>query len=393
MALGALGVSALGTGLGSLLGSSIAGEPELGFRDVAQTSTVTQLNPQQLQQILNDLTQAEQTGRGDISSGVAQALGFLTGDTGVAGRQQAIQEATRRAIADGGIDIIGEPVRDLFSGRNPGLEPIYDAIQNNLSSIVDFSGDSPKLVGDAQSRIERMLQTNPASKGVSLGVQRGVVSNAMKDINNVLANPEIQENFRRFASQAGQQAETQLRETNPELFSTESSTVVSDPFLAQNQDINLSALRQMQALSGLTGEDPAAVQARLEATPGFQFRMDQGQQAVERAGSARGLLESGAILKGLTEFGQGLASQEFGAEHDRLAKLAGLTGNAGIVGASQAQTNRLGVADLLANQGSGLASIAQAAAQNRSSALQNSGQRTQEATQSQLFNLNNLTRI
>lgn len=54
-----------------------------------------------------------------------------------------------------------------------------------------------------------------------------------------------------------------------------------------------------------------------QADPGYQFRMDEGQQALERSAAARGGLLSGAALKDTARFSQGLASQEYGAAFDR----------------------------------------------------------------------------
>ena len=59
------------------------------------------------------------------------------------------------------------------------------------------------------------------------------------------------------------------------------------------------------------------------ASPGYQFRLDEGGRAVDRSASARGLLLSGAQNKALTRFGQGEASNEFGNYTNRLAELAG----------------------------------------------------------------------
>lgn len=55
--------------------------------------------------------------------------------------------------------------------------------------------------------------------------------------------------------------------------------------------------------------------------PGFQFRLQQGEQAINRAAAARGGRVSGRTLKELQQFGQGLASQEFGAFAQRRAGL------------------------------------------------------------------------
>lgn len=59
------------------------------------------------------------------------------------------------------------------------------------------------------------------------------------------------------------------------------------------------------------------VLADLVNDPGYQFRLQQGQQAVEGGAAARGNLLSGAHLKDLTEFSQGLASTEAGNAYNR----------------------------------------------------------------------------
>ena len=54
-----------------------------------------------------------------------------------------------------------------------------------------------------------------------------------------------------------------------------------------------------------------------QADPGYQFRMDQGIQAVNRGASAAGQLDSGARNKDLIRFGQGLGSDEYGRAYNR----------------------------------------------------------------------------
>lgn len=49
----------------------------------------------------------------------------------------------------------------------------------------------------------------------------------------------------------------------------------------------------------------------LTADEGYQFRLQQGQQALERSMAARGLGESGAALKAAQDYGQGLAAQTY----------------------------------------------------------------------------------
>lgn len=93
-----------------------------------------------------------------------------------------------------------------------------------------------------------------------------------------------------------------------------------------------SALGAQQELMGLGGQSPEQQLAALTNSPGYKFRFDQGQQARERSAAARGMLNSGNVLAGLTEYGQNFASNEYG---NRLNQLAGLSGT----GQTQANAN------------------------------------------------------
>ena len=50
---------------------------------------------------------------------------------------------------------------------------------------------------------------------------------------------------------------------------------------------------------------------QFQEDPGYQFRMSEGVKALERSAAARGLLSSGPTLKGITQYGQNLASSEY----------------------------------------------------------------------------------
>lgn len=64
-------------------------------------------------------------------------------------------------------------------------------------------------------------------------------------------------------------------------------------------------------------DDPDTSLAAFEASPGYQFRLDEGMKAIERAAAARGMRFSGSAIKDVGRFGQGLASDEFGAFYGR----------------------------------------------------------------------------
>ena len=92
-----------------------------------------------------------------------------------------------------------------------------------------------------------------------------------------------------------------------------------------------------------------------QETPGYQFQRQQGIGAIDASAAARGNLLSGSTLKGLTEFGQGLASQEYGNYLNRLAGLASSGQNAAGMQAAAGNT-------YAQNTGNALASIGNAQA-------------------------------
>jgi hypothetical protein len=61
----------------------------------------------------------------------------------------------------------------------------------------------------------------------------------------------------------------------------------------------------------------------IEGTNAYKFRFNQGQQAVERSAAARGMLNSGNTLAELAKYGQGMASDEYGREFERLSSATG----------------------------------------------------------------------
>jgi len=65
------------------------------------------------------------------------------------------------------------------------------------------------------------------------------------------------------------------------------------------------------SLLGLDGSNQQDIIDKLRQTPGFKFREQQGQLALDRSLGARGKLFSGAALKEAQRFGQGLANQTF----------------------------------------------------------------------------------
>lgn len=61
----------------------------------------------------------------------------------------------------------------------------------------------------------------------------------------------------------------------------------------------------------------------IQQTAAYKFRVNQGQEALQRQLAAKGLLNSGNRLMELTKYGQDMASQEYDAQYGRLGDLLG----------------------------------------------------------------------
>jgi hypothetical protein len=72
------------------------------------------------------------------------------------------------------------------------------------------------------------------------------------------------------------------------------------------------------------GPSTANIQDFLSKTPGYQFALDQGTQAVENMFAAQGLSKSGPLAKGLSQYVTGLANQTYQQQLGNFMNLAGL---------------------------------------------------------------------
>lgn len=159
-------------------------------------------------------------------------------------------------------------------------------------------------------------------------------------------------------------ASAQSRAANDQLsFNRETRDMVFDryePFYQQGQN----ALEGYGYELGM-GPRPEGY-GGFTATPGYDFRMQQGQEAIQSAAGLRGGINSGRTAQDLMGFGQGIASQEYG---NYLNRLAGMTdmGMSAAGGQANAATNaNTGAASAYSNLGNAQSagSIGQANAWN-----------------------------
>jgi hypothetical protein len=83
--------------------------------------------------------------------------------------------------------------------------------------------------------------------------------------------------------------------------------------------------------------------AQFQADPGYQFRMDEGMRALEGSAAARGGLLSGAAMKAIQKYGQGLASEEYDRswQRDQATKTNKFNRLQGLVGTGTGATQQV----------------------------------------------------
>lgn len=159
---------------------------------------------------------------------------------------------------------------------------------------------------------------------------------------------------------------------------------LQEPF----RQAGLTAQNRLLTLLGLEGGEAGAPDfgryakdfsmADYEADPGYGFRMSEGMKALERSAAARGGLLSGATLKGVQRFGQGLASEEYQNAFNRYQanRASQLNPLQSLYGSGQTSANTLtsaagqtgaGLAGTYMGMGQGLAGSALAGGQARAS--------------------------
>lgn len=195
-----------------------------------------------------------------IESGAGQARQDILGGTQIARQDltQGAQEAGGLIQSGTGLGLealgtgLGAARRDIMGGAQAGLGALYQGL------------------GGARTDLQTAQQQAAQQYGQGLGD-----ITAARD----LASQQVGQAF----GQAGQ---------------------MFDPY----RQVGTAALQQQAALSGALGQE--AFNQAFQASPQQQFLREQGEQAALRTAAARGGLGGGNVMKELSRFNTGLASQD-----------------------------------------------------------------------------------
>jgi len=116
----------------------------------------------------------------------------------------------------------------------------------------------------------------------------------------------------------------------------------AQPFVNAGQ----AAIPSLQNMAGLGSGGIAGEMAALQQTPGYQFTLNQGLNAVQNSMASQGLGVSGNALRGAAQYATGLASQTYQNQFSNMLNVAQLGANAAVGAGSNivSAANNIGAA-------------------------------------------------
>lgn len=203
-----------------------------------------------------------------------------------------------------------------------GKKDIRDGVGNFLS-------DPAGSISDAWGWASGANDTRRALNAQMQGAQQagGAITDAYQQGRGLLAPYQQagQQNFQDYSNMVrsgsfspqyqGYQGQTQAGQQFTPQYQAYGGPMSSGNQLPQYQQFNGQAGYQAQARP--ERQAATAENVNMYMDPGYKFRLDQGMNAIQSSAAAKGLLGSSATMKGIQDYAQGLASQEFGNAYNR----------------------------------------------------------------------------
>ena len=191
-----------------------------------------------------------------------------------------------------------------------------------------------------------------------MGIETAILGSAVLGAGSSLFGASSAANAQQEA--AAQSAAAQREAADKSIAAQREMFDIGRADLAPYREGGTTAQNQLMQLLGIGGDKTAQGYGRyakdfgmsdFTTDPGYQFRLEQGMKALNASAAAKGMGMSGANIKGATEYGQNLGSQEYtnafnryqtnrAAQLDPLFKLYG--GGQAAAAGSAAQAGALG---------------------------------------------------
>lgn len=241
-----------------------------------------------------------------IAAGASLLGGFLSSSS--ANKAAEAQEAIgREQIA---------LQREIYDDTVQRVEPFYDSGQNALQALM----------------FELGLGERPTFGGVA------------PEITTIAGAPTNAAPFRARQDDEGGADYNMARQR----YESQNPAVGADRYTVNGQVFDTREQAETYANANLTG---GYEYQGYQATPGYQFALDQGLDAINARAGASGGLDSGATRTALMEYGQELQNQYYGQYLDRLTGQAGDGLNAAALQGTAGTNYATGASNALANIG------------------------------------------
>jgi hypothetical protein len=351
LALAALGVNALGAGLGqaSIFGPGAAAGAGAG-------AGATNLTPAALEAAIG--TPGYGYNAAAAASGITPSAGFAgmsAADFGMTGAQTAAYDAV---MAAGGTAADALAAADLAAtqivppggtppggtppgGTPPGGTPPGGTPPGGTPAVATTpTGTPPGVTPPGGATTDPFAYLLPAIGSLISGYTQGQSAKEAAEVTAAASTraAEMQRDAQReaLALQARMYDEAVARQqpyyqagTNALAQMQQRTNAMPEAFQYGGEIPQFSYTGQQPAAFQYTGQQPTFeyggqppeafkfTAENFQADPGYGFRLSEGLKALERSAAARGGLLSGGTGKALTRFGQEMASQEFGNAYGR----------------------------------------------------------------------------
>lgn len=284
-----------------------------------------------------------------MAIGTALAVGLGSAVIGAGSRalaasknSKAIKSATA-AQTDANREAIA--AQERARAENLGLQrPLYDAGMPALQARNALLGLGGQQVQQQPNALAQFQGYNPDSSGGTMGMR----DNAVWD-QYLSANPDVYQGWQ----QTGQAYDT------PQAYAQ-----FHYGQFGRNEGRELPGQISAQAGPATTQQSAENAFDIFKNSTGYQFRVNEGNRALNAGWAGAGTLQSGAAGKSFQNFGQNIASAEFGNYMGYLGEQQNLTSGAAnaMSGVNSTYANNAG--NLAVAQGQNLANAAVARANN-----------------------------
>lgn len=199
--------------------------------------------------------------------------------------RRASNAQTQAAAAD------REMQREFYHQTRDDLAPYRNAGTNALAPLMYDLG----LLSEAPTIGATPLEVTAHSRTIPVGDNY---------------RPSVQDLFRRGGGEAAD-----------DIFNPEGRTTTEEGWMVGGQFFADRGEADAYAMANGTG---GAQYGGFTESPGYQYRLNQGLDAVEASAASRGMLRSGSTLNALNQTAQDYATNEYGAHINRLMGAAGM---------------------------------------------------------------------